>query len=106
MNTVVHELISSRLDELKQRGLLAEYFVAWRGSSGDLRPNVTAWCISDVKPQELECEVLWLLGDLVPSSEIEVLPVNSQAGSLTNVLSVQASSSKDASVFFGVKVEK
>jgi hypothetical protein len=73
MDTALHELISQRLEDLKVRGAITDYFVAWRGPSGRLNPNVTIWSAASDVQEQLMSEVQWLLGELVPSSEITVI---------------------------------
>jgi len=72
MDTGVHELICERLESLKLRGAISDYFVAWRGPSGRLDPNVTIWSTSD-DGEQLESELRWLLGELVLPSEFTVI---------------------------------
>jgi hypothetical protein len=73
MDTGMHELISQRLEDLKVRGEISEYLVAWRGPSGRLSPNVTVWSPASTFQEQLASEVQWLLGELVPSSEITII---------------------------------
>jgi hypothetical protein len=73
MDVEIQRLISDRLETLKSRGWVSEYLIAWRGHGGRLEPNVTVW--ARVAPHEaLEVELKWLVGDLVRSSDLTVLP--------------------------------
>ena len=72
MDIGLHELISQRLEDLKVSGAITEYLVAWRGPSGRLKPNVTIWSAASTFQEQLASEVQWLLGELVPSSEITI----------------------------------
>jgi hypothetical protein len=72
MDTGVHDLICERLETLKNRGAISDYFVAWRGPSGRLDPNVTIWSTS-ADGGQLDSELRWLLGELVPPSEFTVI---------------------------------
>lgn len=72
MDVGLHKLISDRLDQLKGRGEVTDYLVAWRGPSGQLSPNVTIWH-RDAASEKLQMQIRWLIGDLVSESEIQVL---------------------------------
>ena len=37
------EQIAQKLEWMKQGGHISEYLVSWRGSAGQLDPNVTVW---------------------------------------------------------------
>ena len=63
--------IAEKLESIRQVGHISEYLVTWRGSGGQLDPNVTVWTEPDddrVKPLLARC-----LSGLVPSENIRVL---------------------------------
>jgi hypothetical protein len=72
MDVEIQRLISERLEGLKNRGLVSEYLIAWRGQAGRLEPNVTVWARM-AEHQSLEIELKWLVGDLVHSSDLTLL---------------------------------
>jgi len=75
MDPGIQELISTRLDGLKQRSVISEFLVAWHGPSGRLVPNVTVWNNGIVGDQELTDEIGWLLAELVSMSDITVIGI-------------------------------
>ena len=73
MDLGIQELISTRLDGLKQRSVISEFLVAWHGPSGRLVPNVTVWNSGMMGDQELTDEIGWLLAEIVSRSDITVI---------------------------------
>ena len=66
MDSVLHNLICERLEQLIADGVATEYLVAWHGPAGRLKPKVTLWPSPECDLNRFEREILWLIGDLVP----------------------------------------
>jgi hypothetical protein len=74
MDVDIHQLISDRLDGLKDKGLLSEYLISWNGHSGRLFPKVAVWAAGNGTDEDLAGELRWLIGDLVKGSDLVLLP--------------------------------
>jgi hypothetical protein len=63
--------IAEKLESIKQVGHISEYLVTWRGSGGQLDPNVTVWTEPD--DDRIKLLLARCLSGLVPSENIRVL---------------------------------
>ena len=73
MDVGIHQLISSRLDQLQAKGQISEYLVAWKGEAGRHEPNVTVWLAENSCGSALAADLRWLIGDLVKSANLKVI---------------------------------
>ena len=74
MEVEIHELISGRLDGLREKGWLSEYLISWNGHAGRLFPKVAVWATENCTDDDLAGELRWLIGDLVKGSDLVILP--------------------------------
>jgi hypothetical protein len=81
MNVELHQLISDRLDLLKQKRWVGDYLISWNGHGGRLVPKIAVWSAGNCSDDDLAGELNWLVGELVDASEITILPPVSQAHS-------------------------
>ena len=82
MDIAIHQLISDRLDQLKDRGWVSEYLVSWNGAAGRLVPKIAVWSAGNCDEENLAGELRWLVGDLVSSSDLTIVPPVSKRHSL------------------------
>jgi hypothetical protein len=72
MDTALHTLISERLDDLKRRGLVSDYLVAWRGLAGQLEPRIAVWGGQLPDAADLARELAAALAGLVAPAAVTV----------------------------------
>ena len=63
--------IAEKLESIKEVGHISEYLVIWRGSGGQLDPNVTVW--TEPAEDRIKQVIAGCLSGLVPSENIHVL---------------------------------
>jgi hypothetical protein len=72
MDERIHYDITRRLDAMKTRGLISDYWVSWVGSSGDLQPKVCSWITGSNGVEPVREHVALVLNGLVASEHITV----------------------------------
>lgn len=64
--------ITGKLEAGKAAGWLSEYLVAWHGTSGQLRPDVTVWRAPDLSDEAVVAYLGCTLAGLVAAGNIAV----------------------------------
>ena len=72
MNASVHFDIIRRLDNIKSRGLITDYWVSWVGSGGKLDPKVSSWVAESGEISFVRELLVFQLDDVVPNNNITV----------------------------------
>ena len=72
MNASVHSDIISRLENIKSRGLITDYWVSWVGSGGQLDPKVSGWVAESGEVPFVRELLVFQLADVVANKNITV----------------------------------
>ena len=66
------DAITGKLEASKASGWLSEYLVAWHGTRGELKPDVTVWRAPDVSEEAVVTYLGCTLAGLVAAGNIAV----------------------------------
>jgi hypothetical protein len=72
MDERIHYAITRRLDAMKTRGLITDYWVSWVGSSGELQPKVCSRITGGNGVERVRDQLALVLNGLVASENITV----------------------------------
>jgi len=72
MNLDLHQNILTRLERIKADGIIADYWVSWVGTGGQLEPAVRTWVTGTDAARNAEARISDLLQGLVAESSITV----------------------------------
>jgi hypothetical protein len=78
-----HQEIVDRLEESKASGLIADYFVSWIGTDGELSPNIRAWKNPDVSENRARDHIRAVLMGIIDPTDLIMMdtdraPANEQ----------------------------